>query len=385
MKTGVYSWTEEQGWAQEQGECDEQAVDLVLYFGAPGTLDDGARYNDIQTRFPNAILMGCSTGGEIVGDEVLDDSVVVSAMQFDNTAIEAVQFEVQDVTESENIGQRIGEALNAPDLKNIFILSDGLNINGTDLVNGVTSAVSENVIVTGGLAGDGADFGNTIIGLNQVPTAKHVAAVGFYGNAVSVSYGSVGGWNRFGPERTITKSKDNILFELDGQPALDLYKKYLGDEADKLPGSGLLYPLSVRPNPDSQHSMTRTIVGIDEEANSLIFAGDVPEGYTAQLMRGNFDNLVDGAAKAAEMAAEELGECEGMPAAVMVSCIGRNLLMGQRISDEAESVKDILGDNVANIGFYSYGEICPHAQTAQCGLHNQTMTITLIGEQKTAA
>jgi hypothetical protein len=234
------------------------------------------------------------------------------------------------------------------------------------------------VVITGGLAGDGPRFGTTYVGLNDAPAPGRVAAVGFYGDAIAVGHGSAGGWDVFGPERQITRSKGNVLYELNGKPALDLYKHYLGDDAKGLPGSALLFPLKVFP-PDRPHeALTRTIVAVDEQERAMTFAGDMPQGHCAQLMRGNFDRLVEGAADAAHQAVLPF---PGDRVAVLVSCIGRKLLLGQRICEEVEAVKDVFGDGTALTGFYSYGEVSPHAATDCAELHNQTMTITVFGER----
>jgi hypothetical protein len=172
-----------------------------------------------------------------------------------------------------------------------------------------------------------------------------------------------------------------VLFELDGEPALDLYERYLGDEAEGLPGSGLLFPLQIQ-NPDNaDHRIVRTILAVDRDKRSLTFAGDVPEGWSAQLMRGNFDRLSRGAADAARQATEGLADGQATNGvALLVSCIGRRLLMGQRVYEEIEAAGAVLGTQFARLGFYSYGEISPHAVSGICELHNQTMTITTITE-----
>ena len=232
--------------------------------------------------------------------------------------------------------------------------------------------------MTGGLAGDGARFEVTLVGADGAPEEGRIAAIGLYGQSLTVGHGSVGGWDVFGPERTITRSSGNVLYELDGKPALDLYRTYLGDEAKNLPGSGLLFPLKIRPPHGPTQDVVRTIVGIDEDANSLIFAGNIPEGYVGQLMRGNFENLIEGAAEAARMAGSAVnGERKLV---VLVSCIGRKLLLGQPIGEEVEAVSQVFGEETPVIGFYSYGEISPHAQTGICDLHNQTMTVTVLAE-----
>src|SRR4029077_7650035 len=216
----------------------------------------------------------------------------------------------------------------ADDLAGIFVLSDGLNVNGSELVAGMTSVVGASVSVTGGLAGDGAVFKETLVGADCEPRKQTVAAVGFYGPSIRIGHGSAGGWDEFGPRRRITHSTGNVLYELDGEPALDLYERYLGeDDARGLPGTALLFPLLIRDAAQPDQDVVRTVLAIDRQARSMTFAGDMPEGWVAQLMRGNFDRLAAGAAEAARQARRGLGEHgdrDGL--AVLVSCIGRRLL-----------------------------------------------------------
>ncbi|KIL99852.1 hypothetical protein CCC_02641 [Paramagnetospirillum magnetotacticum MS-1] len=369
-------WTPEGGWTVT--ETSPGKASLVLYFAAPGALTPESILADLRVAYGNAPILGCTTGGEILGPEVLDDSIVVSALGFDKASVRMASRDLSDVSQSRETGAALARELAGEDLRAIFILSDGTKVNGDSLVAGCLSAVTSDVVVTGGLAGDGARFQTTAVGCSDAMRPGRVAAVGFYGDSLAIGHGSFGGWDEFGPPRTITRSAANVLYELDGEPALDLYKRYLGEEAQGLPGSALLFPLSIRPSGDDAGAeVVRTIVGIDEEAKSMIFAGDVPTGHLARLMRGNFDNLVDGAGRAAEAAAAIKGPSLGL----LVSCIGRKLLMGQRIAEEVEIVSDVLGKEASLMGFYSYGEISPHGFTGKCELHNQTMTITTISER----
>jgi hypothetical protein len=180
----------------------------------------------------------------------------------------------------------------------------------------------------------------------------------------------------------VTRSEGNVLFELDGKPALDLYERYLGDEADGLPGTALLYPLKIWQNDRPDTDLVRTVLAIDREARSMTFAGDIPQGWAAQLMRGNHERLVAGAEQAATLAMAGLAAPagDGDSLALLVSCVGRRLLMGQRTADEVDAVQRRLGPQVRCIGFYSYGELAPRASTGVCELHNQTMTVTVLTE-----
>lgn len=245
------------------------------------------------------------------------------------------------------------------------------------MVRGFTKVLGYNIPLTGGFAGDGSRFQKTVVGANEMPKSACVGAVGFYGNRLKIGHGNMGGWDVFGPEKIITKSIGNVLYELDNEPALDYYKRHLGDQAKNLPSSALLFPLAVHPKNNSKNAVVRTILSIDEQAKTMTFAGDVPQGYIAQLMKGTFENLVKGASDAAKMSL--LKEVRGDQAAIIVSCIGRKLLLGQLITEEVKEVFHITS-NTKQLGFYSYGEISPHSETGICELHNQTMTITMLGE-----
>ena len=347
----------------------------MLAFGATGTVTASDSWSELRRRHPDAILLGCTTGGEIHGCDVLDESLSATAIHFNDTEIAAAETDVAQG--SFEAGRSIGARLARSDLKALFVLSDGTRTNGSDLVRGLRDAAGPHVVLVGGLAGDGPNFGTTYVGLNGQPSPGKVAAIGFYGDKLNVGHGSAGGWDVFGPERRITKAKANVLHELDGKPALDLYKRYLGPEAAELPGSALLFPLRIYPADKPEQAIVRTVVGIDEEARTMTFAGDMPEGYCAQLMRGNFDRLIQGAAHAAEQAQ---GERQGERVAILVSCIGRKLLLGQRTREEVEAVQSVLGEGTHLAGFYSYGEVSPHAVTGSDELHNQTMTITTLSE-----
>ena len=192
-----------------------------------------------------------------------------------------------------------------------------------------------------------------------------------------MGFGSLGGWDAFGPERLVTRSAANILYELDGQPALALYKKYLGEHAKDLPASGLLFPLSLKNA--AGESVVRTILGVNEAEHSLTFAGDLPQGGHVRLMKANFDRLIDGAVGAAQTSYEAMGKTSP-ELALLISCVGRKLVLKQRIEEEVEGVQDILGQEAVLAGFYSYGEISPFNPSAACELHNQTMTITTLSE-----
>lgn len=362
-----------------QGKGHSKAQ-IVLYFLSPLYAAPGAYLAALRKAYPAARLVGCTTGGEIFGDEALESTAVSVAIFLEKAHVKVVEGNVAMRDDSRATGHALASALQADDLKFIFVLSDGLIVSGSDLVQGMVSGCGADVMIAGGLAGDGTAFQKTGVGIDVLPQSGKVAAIGFYGDSLRIGCGSVGGWINFGPERVITKAQGNVLYELDGKSALELYKKYLGEEADKLPGSAVLFPLSISPPEDPTHSIVRTPFDIDHEQASLVFSDKIPQGYVARMMHGTRDNLVQGAAQAATYASAAVGPEFQPSLALLVSCVGRNMMMGQRISSEIAAVKELLGE-MPIAGFYSYGEICPHPVTRKCDLHNQTMTITLLGEQ----
>ena len=379
MKVEQRNWTAGGGWTPATPGDLGDAAQLVLVFAATGLLRDLRHIQDIRQAYPCAHVLGCSTAGEICGTRVFDDSLVVTAVHFENTRLQAAKIDLSEVPDSFRAGERLALALDRTDLVHVLVISDGTQINGSELVRGLAGQLPPHVAITGGLAGEGARFDQTLVCLAGMPEAGQVAVIGLYGTSLKVGYGSVGGWDPFGPERIITRSRGNVLYEFDGQSALELYKQYLGAHAANLPASGLLFPLSLRIHEDDT-GIVRTILGISEEEQSITFAGDVPEGAFVRLMKANFDRLIDGAYQAAEASYATIGS-SSPDLAILISCVGRKLVLKQRVEEEVESVREILGDRAVLAGFYSYGEISPFTPAAKCELHNQTMTITTFSER----
>lgn len=373
MQTEQRIWTAADGWSPKHNRLKD--AQLVLVFGAKGRLADPARLADVRQAYPDAHVVGGSTAGEIAGTHVLDGSVVTTAVHFERTALQVASIDLARGEGSQRAGERLAGQLPTNGLVHVFVVSDGQHVNGSDLVRGMANVLPPGVAVTGGLAGDGSDFRSTLTVSDAGAHEGRLTALGLYGHSLRVGFGSLGGWDPFGPHRVVTRSKGNVLYELDGQPALPLYKRYLGEQASGLPATGLLFPLAVQL--PSGVEVTRTILGVNEAEQSLTFAGDVPQGCVARLMKANFDRLVDGAHGAAQGAQMQDGKAE---LAILISCIGRKLVLKSRIEEELEAVQDVLGKQAALAGFYSYGEICPSAPNAGCELHNQTMTITTLRE-----
>jgi hypothetical protein len=357
---------------------NKQTCQLVIGFGEKNTLSNSSSYDLLRDLFPKATIALCSTAGEIYNSEVLDDSLSVTAIEFNQTHIQSSTVNIGSYSSSFDAGVDLIKKISQDKLKYVFVLSDGGKVNGSELVRGIESVIHHSVPVTGGLAGDGANFKSTLVGLNETPQVGNILAVGLYGDSIKIGHGSMGGWEMFGLEKKITKSTANELFEIDNQCALDVYKQYLGTYADDLPSSALLFPLSIKLDNDSE-SVVRTILSINNETKSMVFAGDVPEGSKVRFMKANFDKLIDAASDAAENSLVGIKD-QKPKLAILISCVGRKIILSKRVDEEVEAVIDILGKDVVTTGFYSYGEISPFNINGKCELHNQTMTITTFDE-----
>jgi len=379
MQTAIFQWKPSTGWAT--GKIEPATVDLVVYLGSRATLLTTPVFEQLRALCPHALLLGCSTSGQIDGSQIEDDGIAAVALQFRATEIKGVSRKLDDAAQSYQVGAEMGRVLARPDLAGVFLLADGLRSNGSTLVAGLVSQVGS-VPITGGLAGDGVEFAETLVGLDGAPQTGMAAAIGFYGKSIRIGHGTAGGWDVFGPKRHITRSRGNILLDLDGRPALDLYERYLTEEDFKaLPGSALFFPLQIHNPQHPEHAVVRSVLGVDLKNKTLSFAGEMPEGWVAQLMRGTLHRLAEGAAEAATQAREGLkNERDSDGVAILISCVARRMLMGQRTLEEIEAAGTILGAHLQRIGFYSYGEIAPHAKSGISDLHNQTMTVTTITE-----
>lgn len=378
MKTATYLYKKDDIIATVNNNAlQNEDVSLLIGFGEKSLIEKSKHYHKIQSIFPNATIVLASSAGEIFKNTTQNNSISLIGFCFKSTQINSSKVQINAEKSSFDCGRELINQLPKKDLKWVFVLSDGSKVNGSELVRGMNSVKPDNVLITGGLAGDGTNFKSTLVGINEIPKENQIVAVGFYGEKLKISHGSLGGWDTFGIEKIITKSENNILYEIDHLNALELYKKYLGKYVDELPSSALLFPIALKLN-NSSDSIVRTILSIDEDKQSMTFAGDVPEGSKIQFMKANFDKLIDAASEAAENCL--INNNNPAKAAILISCIGRKIILSNRIDEEIEAIEDIFGKETLLTGFYSYGEISPLNKGVNCELHNQTMTITTINE-----
>lgn len=374
MNTTQHKWQPEIGWSNAlQQEAEAQ---LCLVFGSRLTLEsDQDAYQQLRALYPTAAIVTASTAGNIIDEELIDDAIIATAIHFKHTNIRTHLFALTAAPASE-LGERIARHFDASDLSAVLLFS-ATGINAGQLLAGINGVFGGRVPVSGGVAGDDYRFERTLIGLNDNLNEGQIVVIGLYGAAIKVAHGSKGGWDTFGPIRKVTRCEGNILYEIDGKPALDLYKEYLGEKAEDLPSSGLLFPFTII-DAQTKEPVVRGIQNIDEANNAIILYGDMEEGMTIQLMRANFDNLISGAGDSAK---ETFLQQNGKPdLALLISCVARRLVLNQLTEEELTETRKVLGPNTTMCGFYSYSEISPLVGDNACHLHNQTMTITTLTE-----
>ncbi|MEQ1599494.1 MAG: FIST N-terminal domain-containing protein [Methylotenera sp.] len=358
------------------------SANLVLVFGSVKRFTEGKLQGFLKTRYPTAQLVGCTTSGEISPSGVYDDSIQITAIQWEKTIQRVANTKMSGMQNSFEAAAGLAKQLKADSLRTILVISDGLNVNGSELLKGFQSVLGD-IPIVGGLAGDGGAFVKTLQLFNDTISDNQVIAVGLYGNALITSSGALGGWKPYGPPRKVTKSEKNVVFELDDKPALPLYRMYIGEAFSRgLPGTGLKFPLAVIEEGKRDVEKIRTLLAVDAKNNSLTFAGNVEEGETVRLCQTNHDRLVEGAGSAANLVMDGLSANKtNQPGlAVCVSCVGRKGVMAENVGDEVKLVQQILGPQTAVTGFYSYGELAPRPNTTDSVLHNQTMTIGYLSE-----
>jgi hypothetical protein len=368
-----------QGWnvISESSGFSASKAQLVLAFGERICLENLQPYEYIRGLYPNAAIVINSTSGEIFSDSVHDGTIIVNAIEFDKTEVRTTQLDIQNHLESAEAGSALAQNLLGDDLVAIFVISDGARVNGSALIAALNEKTDHKIPISGGLAGDNARFEKTLVGLNEDPKEGKIVGIGLYSKDLKIGHGTLGGWDGFGPEREVTESEYNILYRIGDKAALDIYKEYLGKYANELPGAALLFPLSMRINEEDE-PVVRTILSIDEIKKSMTFAGEIPKGALVRFMKANLDRLVDASSVAAQSSLKSFDSSAEF--AILVSCVGRKLVLGQRTEEEVEVAREVFGDKTVITGFYSYGEISSQNPNARCELHNQTMTITTFSE-----
>ena len=354
-----------------------EEVSFVLVFASRSKMESPKWLSLLQNHYPGADILSCSTSGEVYFSELTNESVTGMAVALSKTNFEIYAERLVGNQESFDLGKNLASRFATEGLNHVLLFGDGWLVNGSDLVQGMYSILGKAVSISGGLAGDGANFSKTLVGLNEDIHQRMAVAIGFYGDTLKIGFGSHGGWSELGEAYEVTEADGREILKLGTTSPLSAYKAFLGDDADGLPGTALLYPVAVW-LPGAEDYVVRTVFNTDEFNGSITLGEATPVGSRLQFMRARFDDLLKGVKGAAEEALTGLGQSPEM--ALMVSCIGRKLLFNQQIDEEIKETHEVLGSQTPIGGFYSYGEICP-VQKDLAALHHQMLTLTVFAEE----
>jgi hypothetical protein len=378
MRAEQFSWSAEKGWEPPLASARlAGSVQAAFLFGSARLVNDSGCMDAVRRIYPSAHLFGCSTGGVIQNTSVSDETIALTAVAFESTRVATAHARIESLQQSCEAGERLAQQLHPEGLRQVFVLCEGLRVNGCEFLRGMNAALPPGVIASGGCAADGDRLQATHVWCDGPPEESAAVALGFYGDRLRMGAYAVGGWKPFGPDRLITRSKSNVLYEVDNRPALALYKQYLGEYAEGLPANGLLFPLEV--SVGGGQRLLRSLLAVDEAEQSITFAGEVPEGAYARFMVGHWEDLIEGTRAAATASVAAL---EGLPAqlSLVVSCNGRRFVLKQRVEEEIEAVREAVGEQTPITGFYSYGEIAPANGSGHMELHNETIAVTSLAE-----
>jgi hypothetical protein len=323
-------------------------------------------------------LVGCTTDGEISSVGLSTGSVVLCGIVTDQ-----IEFNIACATglrkNSEDAGRRLAQQLPST-VRYVQVFSDGLTGNGCAILRGLASALGPHVPIAGGTAGDDGEFRNTWQFFGSDVLSDAIVAIGFSGD-FSFGTGVSSGWSPIGIAKKVTKARGNVVYELNGQPALEVYERFLGKHADKLPSVGVEYPLGLVNGVgccDEDFHLLRATMSVNRSDGSIVFAGEVPEGSMVRLTCGDHASILEAAEKAAASALADLGDATAVMA-FFYSCMARKIVLGRRTREEIHRIRSAIGPRLPIVGFYTYGEYCRIKRGGSSLLHNETACVTVIG------
>ena len=363
-------------WEKLTNAYDISDVNLVIVHGKTNEFENDEHFYYLKKRYPDAEIIGCSSDELVLKNNIPNSEMVACAISFNSSRIVLKSISGTDDNDASDLSYNLIKKFDSNGLKHIFLLADGLKFNGSDIVKGLNKSID--IPKTGGLAADGTRVEKSLVMANAPASQNIIAAIGFYGDKLTIKSSSVGGWKEFGTPRIVTKSSKNTLYELNGEPIIEYYKRYFGSGYDFIKDIAFKFPFGIKKY-DLDEPIIRTAIRINYDDNSVTTSGDIPEGYIAQIMKPDIDMLIDGAGEAAKIAQVD---SRALSLGLVTSCEGRRSVLRQLVQDEVEKVATTLGDNVNLVGFYSYGEISPYQNGINKTLfHNQTMTITVVSEE----
>ncbi|QDT05737.1 FIST N domain protein [Rubripirellula lacrimiformis] len=375
-ETYTLSYDGAQGWSAPFPKVDSKNT-LVLVFAACEFCTDQDPLLEIQNAYPNSAVAGCGTRGQVFEGDLQTQSISVGIIRFRSTTIKTAFAPVESFDQSRQAGVKLAEGIADPLLSGVLLFADGLLTEATDLVRGIQEVLPPNIPIAGGMASDHS-LEHTWVYQQGQAVHGMACAIGLIGDKVEMACATGGGWKLIGEERTATRTSHKTIFEIDGRPALDVYKEHIGPEAIAgLPQSVIRFPIALKMD---LHEVVRDVMGFDEETGAMHLAGDAPQGIGIQFMTTTPEEILDGVDEAVERLLMQTLGVNADALCVCISCSGRGEILGDQTSEEPRLLQELLGKDVKQVGMYAFGEI----STTTSGYpqnHNQTMTVAIIRER----
>jgi len=324
----------------------------------------------IKEMLPHIKIIGTTTSGEIIDGKAQDNTTVLSFSIFDKTEIQTYITEV--TSDSQETAENLISQFTKADPTVAIVFADGLCVNGEEFINTFVT-YDENLIIAGGMAADNADFKQTIVFTEKRVVSPGVVTALLYNKQLHVATKASFGWESIGKRMTITRAEKNRVYEIDGQRAVEIYAKYLGEDiAYHLPQVGVEFPLIVKKN---GMEIPRAVV-VKKRDGSLVFSGNIKEGEKVTFGYGNLHSILQYGQNIYDD--KRIWKSESI---FVYSCMARKQLLGENVNDELLPLQ-----NICNVsGFFTYGEFYVESQYHNHELLNETMTVLALSEDMHAA
>lgn len=315
-------------------------------------------------------IFGASSSGEITNDEIHEESIVVMLLDISRDAFRLNIFDGEGKT-SYQVGQSTAEwAKTVYDNPALMVMTAGLFTDGDQIVNGIIDTMDRQVPLFGGRSGDDLRLQETFVFSASQAISNGVVALIFERSTIDLKGVAISGWKGIGTPKTITKAEGNIVYEINNEPILEVYNKYLniGDDIQL----ALEYPLLLIR--DDGTFVTRVVANLNED-KSMFYGGTMPEGSKVRFSIPPGFEIID---YAIEQISDFHQQIPKSDAIVLFSCKARHMALGPMVEDEISAVHKLW--EVPMVGFFTYGEIGPVPQ-GRCDFHNNTIVPVLINEK----
>jgi hypothetical protein len=363
-------------------QCGKELGELIPQAGLLYNaihMDHQIVLDTIMDAFPNLELIGCTTDGEISSIlGCVEDSITLILFYSDTLEIMAGMGKCLSLNPLQTAIDAVGQAEEKMTNKSTFCitLAESVTVGGVSVINALKSRLGDEFPIFGGLAADQWSMKKTYQFYKREILTDTILVLLFSGNII-FSSGLASGWTPIGHKKKTTKVDHNIVYEVDQEPILDFYNRYVGGDYKRVPTE---YPLAVFPNENSEKYYIRSPYTFNEKDRSVTFFGDVPENVVVQLVSGSIEKM----SMASESALKEAIEAykgNKPEAALVFTCSARKAILGLKVDKEYHYLQKNMPDHFPICGFYTYGEICPLENGRESYFHNGTIAVLLIGEE----